>query len=203
MSIDFQAQGALASFCRYAREEHIQSRKAQSALNESEPKDAEIERLKGEVHTLQATLKSDQEVLTKVRSSLNKMETEWDFGALQTSAVQGELDQVKKDLVEFRRSQWEILDKFRASDEYDDEVVVKSFVTIKKTRDRAVYFLMGHSNGTWEGFFEEFIRINKVEDEESPDREPEEPLERLNFEMEDEFPTFKVWSHIIPKLLLH
>ena len=56
----------LASFCRYAGEEHNWEKKAHSALNLAESKDVEIARLKEEVKTLQATLKADQEILVEV-----------------------------------------------------------------------------------------------------------------------------------------
>ena len=128
---------------------------AQSAMIESDSKDAEIDRLKKHIQMLEGTLKTDQETLTKVWSLLAKAETERDFAALQISGVQGELYKVKRELDESRQVSSNILDKFRGSDEYEVEVAEKSSLMIKKTRERSD--LMMNSNGDWVGFSEEFI----------------------------------------------
>ena len=168
-----QAQGALASFCRYAGEEHVRSKKAQSVLNEAESKDAELERLKGEMKTLQATLQSDQATLAKVRSSLVKVESERDSAALQISSIQGELDRVKQESEARLEGQKTILDEFRLLEEYEDEVARKAAKMVHKTWERAVDYLMMNPNGDWAGFSEEFLRLEELE----MDAEEENPQE--------------------------
>ena len=158
-----QAQGALASFCRYAGEEHVRSKKAQSALNEAESKDAEIERLRGEVKTLQTSLQSGEATLTEVRSSLSKVESERDSAALQISSIQGELDRVKQESEDRLKGQEKILDEFRLSEEYELEVARKSAKMVHKTWERAVDYLMVNPNGEWAGFSEEFLRLEELE----------------------------------------
>ena len=186
----------MASFCRYAGEEHIHSRRAQSALNEAESKDAELARLKEEMKTLQATLQSEQGALAEVRSSLTKVESERDSAALQISSMQGELDRVKKESEARLEGQKTILDEFRLSEEYEDEVARKAAKMVHKTWDRAVDYLMVNPNGDWAGFSEEFLRLEELEmdeEEENPQgadptapqenaADPDSPLLPLNIE---------------------
>ena len=143
----------MASFCRYAGEEHNRSKKAQSVLNLAESKDAEILRLKEEVKTLQGTLKADQEILVEVRSALTKVETERDSAALQISSLQGDLDQANREIQERVQKEGKLLDEFRLSEEYETEVARKSSKMVFKTWERAVGLSqMVNPNADWAGF---------------------------------------------------
>ena len=182
----------MASFCRYAGEEHDRVRKAQSVLNLAESKDAEILRLKEEVKTLQGTLKADQEILVETRSALTKVETERDSAALQISSLQGDLDRANREIQERVQKEEKLLDEFRLSEEYETEVARKSSKMVYKTWERAVDFLTVNPNGDWAGFCEEFLRLDEEEaeaaevvQEEPAGKDPEDggsPLDPLNVE---------------------
>ena len=106
----------------------------------------------------------------EVQSSLTKVETERDSAALQMSSIQGDLYRVKRELEAILKGQKKLLDDFRQSEEYEDEVARKSSLMVHKTWERAVDYMMMNLNGDWAGFSEEFLRLEELEDEERPPR---------------------------------
>ena len=121
-----------------------------------------------------------------------KVETERDSAAFQISSLQGDLDRVKRELEKRVRKEERLLDECRLLDEYETEVARKSFHMVHKTWERAVDYIMLNPNADWVGFYEEFIRLDKLKGEEEQVTQDEvvekvaddvgSPLDPLNFE---------------------